>query len=59
MLLLYVLVVSRGEGDVGRYQSSEPKAREQVKQFVYKFGGFLELDVVKVSGSRTNQVKAC
>jgi hypothetical protein len=42
--LLYVLVVPRGEGDAGRYQSSEPQTREQVRQFLHEFHTFLETD---------------
>lgn len=42
--LLYVLVVPRGEGDAGRYQSSEPQTREQVRRFLLEFQAFLETD---------------
>jgi hypothetical protein len=44
MGLLYVLVVPRGGGDAGRYQSSEPQSREQVLQFLSNFRGFLQSD---------------
>lgn len=42
--LLYVLVVPRGEGGAGRYQSSEPRTREQVRRFLQEFQAFLETD---------------
>ena len=42
--LLYVLVVSRGEGDAGRYQSSETLSRADVKAFLARFRSFLEID---------------
>jgi hypothetical protein len=44
MWLLYVLVVARGEGDAGRYQSSEPLSREQVRRFLHEFQTFMETD---------------
>jgi hypothetical protein len=44
MWLLYVLVVPRGEGDAGRYQSSESQTREQVLRFLGEFQIFLETD---------------
>jgi hypothetical protein len=44
MQLLYVLVVPRGEGDAGRYQSSEPQSHEQVRRFLDEFRTFLETD---------------
>jgi hypothetical protein len=42
--LLYVLVVPRGEGDAGRYQSSKPQTREQVRRFLHEFQTFMETD---------------
>jgi hypothetical protein len=42
--LLYVLVVPRGEGDAGRYQSSELQTRQQVRRFLHEFQTFLETD---------------
>ena len=44
MWLLYVLVVPRGGGEAGRYQSSEPQSLEQVRVFLGEFGNFLETD---------------
>jgi hypothetical protein len=44
MWLLYVLVVPRGEGEAGRYQSPGPLSREEVKKFLVDFGYFLERD---------------
>jgi hypothetical protein len=44
MWLLYVLVVPRGEGDPGRYQSREPLSREQVLAFLDRFKNYLESD---------------
>ncbi|WP_027481037.1 hypothetical protein [Deinococcus pimensis] len=41
--LLYVLVASRGEHEVGRYQSG-PLSRLQVEAFLEEFETFLELD---------------
>ena len=42
--LLYVLVVPRGEGEAGRYQSAEPQSREHVRRFLSEFRAFLEND---------------
>jgi hypothetical protein len=42
--LLYVLVVSRGEGREGRYQSSEPVTLEEAKAFLDRFRHFVEKD---------------
>jgi hypothetical protein len=42
--LLYVLVVPRGEGGAGRYQTSEPQTLEQVRRFLHEFQAFLEAD---------------
>lgn len=35
---------ARGGGEAGRYQSSEPQSREQVRVFLGEFGNFLETD---------------
>lgn len=42
--VLYVLVVSRGRGEQGRYQSSEPQPGSAVDTFVKEFSIFLEKD---------------
>lgn len=42
--LLYVLVVPRGEGASGRYQSPHPLSREDVTDFLATFEAFLERD---------------
>jgi hypothetical protein len=42
--LLYVLVVPRGEGQPGRYQSSDPLTNELLKEFLARFRNFLESD---------------
>lgn len=42
--LLYVLVVPRGEGQPGRYQSSEPITNESLNAFFARFRNFLEAD---------------
>ncbi|HWH60109.1 MAG TPA: hypothetical protein VN682_20950 [Terriglobales bacterium] len=42
--LLYVLVVTRGESEVGRYQSPRPLSREETTKFLADFGCFLESD---------------
>ena len=44
MWLLSVLVVPRGEGEAGRYQSPEPLSREEVTQLLAGFKDFLERD---------------
>ena len=44
MWLLYVLVVPRGEGEPGRYQSLDPQTREQVRRFLREFMNLLEID---------------
>lgn len=44
MSLLYVLVVPRGKGEAGRYQSPGPLSREDVTKFLLDFGYFLERD---------------
>lgn len=41
--LLYVLVVTRGEGEPGRYQSERLDAG-QVRDFLFRFGSFLQQD---------------
>ena len=42
--LLYVLVVSRGANELGRYQSPAPQTKVDVEAFLVKFRGFLEKD---------------
>jgi hypothetical protein len=42
--LLYVLVVNRGGGELGRYQSPEPQTKEDVEAFLRDFRAFLEKD---------------
>ncbi|WP_035357289.1 hypothetical protein [Edaphobacter aggregans] len=42
--VLYVLVVPRGRGEPGRYQSPEPQAESNVRTFLNDFSGFLEKD---------------
>jgi hypothetical protein len=42
--LLYVLVVPRGEGEPGHYQSPEPQTRHAVARFLGEFKTFLEND---------------
>jgi hypothetical protein len=42
--LLYVLVVSRGEGHEGRYQSSEPVTLRQATEFLNRYKHFMEMD---------------
>ena len=42
--ILYVLVVPRGEGMSGRYQSPEPLNADQVQSFLNRFRRFLEED---------------
>lgn len=42
--LLYVLVVSRGRGELGRYQSPEPQTGAAVEAFLNAFQEFLESD---------------
>ncbi|MBV9084863.1 MAG: hypothetical protein JOZ62_19465 [Acidobacteriaceae bacterium] len=44
MWLLYVLVVPRGGTEAGRYQSSQPQSREQLRVFLRDFGLFFETD---------------
>ena len=42
--LLYVLVVPRDYGVPGRYQSSEPHSKQDLLEFLNRFGQFLESD---------------
>ncbi|HEX6773330.1 MAG TPA: hypothetical protein VF126_14970 [Acidobacteriaceae bacterium] len=42
--LLYVLVVPRGEGNAGRYQSCELQSLDQVRRFLHEFKDLLETD---------------
>lgn len=42
--LLYILVVPRGEGEPGRYQSSEPLTKESLEAFLAPFRNFFEVD---------------
>jgi hypothetical protein len=42
--VLYVLVVSRGRGELGRYQSPEPQTEGTVETFLNEFSVFLERD---------------
>jgi hypothetical protein len=42
--LLYVLVVNRGGGELGRYQSPEPQTTEDAGAFLKDFSAFLEKD---------------
>jgi hypothetical protein len=42
--LLYVLVVSRGGGESGRYQSPEPQTKADAEAFLRDFRAFLEKD---------------
>src|ERR1700733_8033167 len=42
--LLYFLVVPRGNGQLGRYQSPEPQTEASVKTFLHDFSTFLEKD---------------
>jgi hypothetical protein len=42
--LLYVLVVSRCDSELGRYQSPEPKTKEDAKAYLKDFQTFLEKD---------------
>jgi hypothetical protein len=42
--VLYVLAISRGGGEPGRYQSSTPKTKADVDMFLSTFVEFLELD---------------
>jgi len=42
--VLYVLVVPRGHGERGRYQSSEIQTESAVREFLNEFSGFLEED---------------
>ena len=44
MWLLYELVVPRGEGDPGRYQSHEPLGRDEVTAFLERFKNYLDVD---------------
>jgi len=44
MWLLYVLVVPRGEGGNGRYQSTEPQSRQEIQAFLGRFRNYLEAD---------------
>jgi len=40
--VLYVLVIPRGRGDPGRYQSPEPQTEGTVGTFLHEFSGFLQ-----------------
>ena len=42
--ILYVLVVSRGEGEPGRYQSAQSLLRVDVEEFLNLYSNFLESD---------------
>jgi hypothetical protein len=42
--VLYVLVISRGRGEPGRYQSPEAQTESAVGKFLYEFSDFLEND---------------
>jgi hypothetical protein len=42
--VLYVLVVPRGNGEPGRYQSSDPQDGEMIRSLLRDFKPFLELD---------------
>jgi hypothetical protein len=42
--VLYVLTVSRSEHLPGRYQSDSPKTREEIEEFLTRFGSFFEND---------------
>jgi len=42
--VLYVLVVPRGEGEPGRYQSPEPQGRKPVQHLLEEFKPFFEQD---------------
>jgi hypothetical protein len=42
--VLYVLVIPRGRGEPGRYQSPEPQTECTVETFLNEFSGFLEKD---------------
>jgi len=44
MWILYVLVVPRGEGEAGRYQSTEPITRHEARAFLSRFRNYLETD---------------
>jgi len=42
--LLYVLVVNRGDSELGRYQSPEPQTKKNAEAFLKDFQPFLEND---------------
>jgi hypothetical protein len=42
--LLYVLVIPRGNGELGRYQSPEPETEIVVETFLSEFSTFIEKD---------------
>jgi hypothetical protein len=42
--ILYVLTVPRGGSEAGRYQSANPLLRQEVEEFLVRFGQFLEND---------------
>src|SRR5215472_13782613 len=42
--VLYVLVIPRGEGEPGRYQSPEPQAESSILAFLHDFSDFLQKD---------------
>jgi len=42
--LLYVLIVNRGESELGRYQSPAPQTRDGAERFLEDFRTFLEKD---------------
>ncbi len=42
--VLYVLVVNRGDSELGRYQSPEPQSKEDAEEFLKDFRVFLERD---------------
>jgi hypothetical protein len=42
--LLYVLVVNRGDSELGRYQSPAPQTRDGAERFLRGFRAFLEKD---------------
>jgi hypothetical protein len=42
--MLYVLVVPRGQGEPGRYQSPEPQSEGSIRTFLQEFSDFLQKD---------------
>ena len=62
--VLYVLVIPRGSGEPGRYQSPEPQTASAVGTFLNEFSGFLETDgrhnlwIASESGSRCSSMTA-